>query len=134
MIQLWLHLEANDAKGKAYQIKASLAPGDTPDKSYSVPTNKLAYRDLGFMMVSKVLGGFRTLPIKAEKEALRVAEYRDRAWRYQTLLTSSFTCLYTRSSIIQKPASVPTTVAMSMATNTPRLLIPALSASLKASS
>jgi len=48
--QLWLHLEAKDAKGNVYYIKAPLAPGDAPNKSYSVSTNKLAYKDLGYIM------------------------------------------------------------------------------------
>jgi len=57
--QLWLHLEANDAKGKTYHIKAPLAPGDTPDKSYSVSTNKPAYKDLGSMMGIKDFKGIQ---------------------------------------------------------------------------
>jgi len=48
--QLWLHLEAKDSKGKLYHIKAAFVPGDSPEKSYSVTTNKLAYKDLGHMM------------------------------------------------------------------------------------
>jgi hypothetical protein len=48
--QLWLRLEARDATGKIYHIKATHAPGDNPEKSYSVSTNKLAYKDLGYMM------------------------------------------------------------------------------------
>ncbi len=48
--QLWLHLEARDSKGGIYAIKASLAPLDAPEKSYSVTTNKAAYLDLGMMM------------------------------------------------------------------------------------
>ncbi|MBW2644744.1 MAG: cytochrome c family protein [Deltaproteobacteria bacterium] len=55
--QLWLHLEAKDAKGNIYHIKAPLAPGDTPDKSYSVATNKPAYKDLGYMMGVKEFKG-----------------------------------------------------------------------------
>jgi hypothetical protein len=48
--QLWLHLEARDAKGGIYAIKAGIAPQDTPEKSYSVTTNRPAYMDLGTMM------------------------------------------------------------------------------------
>jgi hypothetical protein len=57
--QLWLHVEANDATGKTYHIQASLAPGDTRDKSYSVSTNKLAYKDLGYMMGIKDFKGIQ---------------------------------------------------------------------------
>lgn len=48
--QLWLRLEAVDANGKTYHIPANIAPGDSPEKSYSVTTNKPSYRDLGEMM------------------------------------------------------------------------------------
>lgn len=67
--QLWLHLEAKDAKGKVYHIKAPLAPGDKPDKSYSVSTNKLAYKDLGYMMGIK---DFKGIPRDALPEGDRL--------------------------------------------------------------
>lgn len=57
--QLWLHLEAKDSKGKIYHIKAAFAPGDSLEKSYSVTTNKLAYKDLGYMMVIKDFKGIQ---------------------------------------------------------------------------
>ena len=55
--QLWLHLEAKDSNGKVYHIKAHYAPGDNPEKSYSVSTNKLAYKDLGDMIGIKDFQG-----------------------------------------------------------------------------
>lgn len=55
--QLWLRLEARDAGGKTYHIPAGIAPGDSADKSYSVTTNKPAYRDLGEMMGIKDFKG-----------------------------------------------------------------------------
>jgi hypothetical protein len=55
--QLWLHLEAKDSNGKVYHIKAPYAPGDNPEKSYSVSTNRLAYKDLGYMMGMKDFKG-----------------------------------------------------------------------------
>jgi hypothetical protein len=67
--QLWLHLEARDAKGKIYHIKAPLAPGDTPDRSYSVSTNRLAYKDLGYMMGIK---NFKGIPRDALPEGDRL--------------------------------------------------------------
>jgi hypothetical protein len=48
--QLWLRIEARDAAGKTWHIPASLAPGDSPEKSYSVTTAKPAYFDLGKIM------------------------------------------------------------------------------------
>lgn len=55
--QLWLRLEARDSKGAVYHIKAPYAPGDNPEQSYSVSTNKLAYKDLGYMMGIKDFKG-----------------------------------------------------------------------------
>jgi hypothetical protein len=67
--QLWLHLEARDAKGKVYHIKAPLAPGDTQEKSYSVSINKLTYKDLGYMMGIK---DFKGIPRDALPEGDRL--------------------------------------------------------------
>ncbi len=55
--QLWLRLEARDAGGKTYHIPASLAPGDAHEKSYSVTTNRPAYKDLGEIMGMKGFQG-----------------------------------------------------------------------------
>ena len=55
--QLWLRLEVKDAGGKIYHVPASLAAGDSPEKSYSITTNKPAYRDLGDMMGIKEFKG-----------------------------------------------------------------------------
>lgn len=55
--QLWLRLEVRDANGKIHHIPAGIAPGDTPENSYSVTVNKPAYRDLGTMMGIKDFKG-----------------------------------------------------------------------------
>ncbi|MCF8063153.1 MAG: hypothetical protein K9M82_11595, partial [Deltaproteobacteria bacterium] len=48
--QVWLHVEIEGPEGKRYHVKASLAPGDSEEKRYSVAVNRPAYRDLGEMM------------------------------------------------------------------------------------
>ena len=57
--QLWLRLEARDVNGKTWHIPANLAAGDTPEKSYSVTTNKPAYFDLGKIMGIKDFKGIQ---------------------------------------------------------------------------
>jgi len=48
--QLWLTLEAVAPDGSATRIPAQLAPGDSPEKRYSLTSNQLAYQDMGPMM------------------------------------------------------------------------------------
>lgn len=67
--QLWLRVEAVDADGKTYHIPAPLAEGDTPEKSYSVTTNRPAYMDLGMMMG---LSGFKGIARDALPEGDRL--------------------------------------------------------------
>lgn len=67
--QLWLRLEARDAAGKSYHIPAPLAAGDSPEKSYSVTTNRPAWRDLGKMMG---IADFKGVPRDALPEGDRL--------------------------------------------------------------
>ena len=67
--QVWLHVEIVDPEGKHHHVKAPLAPGDSPEKKYSIATNQLAYKDLGEMMG---LTDFKGIPRDALPEGDRL--------------------------------------------------------------
>jgi hypothetical protein len=67
--QLWLHVEIETPDGERHHVKAGLAPGDSDEKSYSVATNRPAYRDLGEMMG---IDGFDGIPRDALPEGDRL--------------------------------------------------------------
>ena len=67
--QVWLHVEVEDPEGKRHHVEASLAPGDSEAKSYSVATNRAAYQDLGEMMG---IEGFEGIPRDALPEGDRL--------------------------------------------------------------